>query len=910
MTFFARSIRSRLVLVIVATVVTVVAVHDVAAFLELRRSAGSLASERLDGVASRLGEMFEMQGRQVRQQIVARAGDRALTSFLRDSSDAAVRADARTALERAVTPMTAGVELWAPDGRVVMSAGVIPGHDSAYVRQLMSQVSGRDSAAIGMIYRVRDSLAHGVIARASHGTEATPGYLVEWRRIATSPNSRKQLLGLIGSDAGVFVGNRDGGLWTDFVGIAEPPPRPIATDGLTTYDRPGAGRQLAAARPIPGTPWTILVEFPERQVYAPVRQMLRRLAVVTILLLAIGSAVAWVFGTRLTTPLTELAGAAKAISGGEYTRRVTTHGRDDEVGTLAASFNQMAESIEAARRTVEERSDELANRAEQLSDQATELEMSNEELARSVEETIRARDDLAAVSAELDASLASAPVGFAFHDLSGRYRRVNACLASLHGVPADAHVGRLPSELLPDVGPQLEEHVRSALSVDARVVSVELSSSAPGTLGRTRHWLASIYPIRTPAGDRVGVGCVITDLTAYKQLEQQLLQARKMEAVGRLAGGVAHDFNNILTAIEGFSQFALTELADSPQGTAREDIEQVLAAAQRAGALTRQLLAFSRQQVLQPRVLDLNAVVTGLGPMLARLIGTDIRLKTTTSPSLGAVKADPNQMEQVLVNLVVNARDAMPNGGTVVIETDDVELDAAYASSRDGIVPGPYVMLAVTDTGVGMDAATRAQIFDPFFTTKGPREGTGLGLATVYGIVKQSGGSVEVYSEVGRGTSFKIYLPRSSERADRQAPARPMLAVPNAQAAVLLVDDDPHVTVTARRTLERAGYVVVTAANGRDAVRLAEAHRRPFDLVITDLVMPEMGGRELANHLRAMQSDIRVLYTSGYTAEAINQQAVLEFGDAFLGKPFSPDGLLRRVYDILHPVAAEPTVSS
>jgi PAS domain S-box-containing protein len=903
MRFFARSIRSRLVLLIVATVVAVVAVHDVAAFLELRRTAVSLANERLDGVASRLGEMFEIQGRQVRQQILTRSRDRAIASVLRDSSDAAARAQTSAALQRVVTTMTPGAELWDSGGRVVMRAGVRPAHDSAYARRLMAQVDGRDSVAIGLMYSARDSLAHGVIARVNDGA-GTRGYLVEWRRIATSPDSKRQLLGLIGQDAGVFVGNRDGGVWTDFDGLVDPPPESLATEGLTTYDRAGVGKQLAAARPIPGTPWTILVEFPRDQVYAPVWRMARRLAAITVVLLAAGLVVAWIFGTRLTTPLAELAGAAKAISGGEYTRRVSAGARDDEVGTLATSFNQMAESIEVARRAVEERSEELAHRAEQLSDQATELEMSNEELARSVEETIRTRDDLAAVSAELDASLATAPVGFAFHDLTGRYRRVNACLATLHGVAAEAHVGRLPSEILPDIGPQIEEHVRSALSVDARVVSVELSGTAPGTLGRPRHWLVSVYPIRTSDGNRVGVGSVITDLTAYKQLEQQLLQARKMEAVGRLAGGVAHDFNNILTAIEGFSQFALTEIDDGNNASARQDIEQVLAAANRAGALTRQLLAFSRQQVLQPRVLDLNAVVTGLSPMLARLIGTDIRLKTTTSPSLGAVKADPNQMEQVLVNLVVNARDAMPDGGTVMIETDDVELDASYASSREGIVPGPYVMLAVTDTGMGMDAVTRAQIFDPFFTTKGPREGTGLGLSTVYGIVKQSGGSVEVYSEVGRGTSFKIYLPRSSERADRQTPVRPLPAVPNGQATILLVDDDPHVAATARRALERAGYVVVAAANGKEALRVVEAHGRPFDLVITDLVMPEMGGRELANRLTTIQPGIRVLYTSGYTAEAINQQAVLDLGDAFIGKPFSPDGLLRQVYGILHPVPA------
>jgi signal transduction histidine kinase/ActR/RegA family two-component response regulator len=476
---------------------------------------------------------------------------------------------------------------------------------------------------------------------------------------------------------------------------------------------------------------------------------------------------------------------------------------------------------------------------------------------------------------------------------------VNATLAALHGVPADAHLGRLPSEVAPEIGAELERHIGAVLASGKRT-DVELTGK-PREAGRPQHWLASVYPIRTSVGERLGVGSVITDLTAYKQLEQQLVQARKMEAVGRLAGGVAHDFNNILTAIEGFGQFALTDLADGPSGP-REDIEQVLAAAQRAGALTRQLLAFSRQQMLQPRVLDLNQVVRGLSAMLGRLIGTDIRLLTKTSPALGAVKADPGQMEQVLVNLVVNARDAMPNGGTIVIETADVDFDESYAESHEGVSGGAYVMLAVTDSGSGMDAATRAQIFDPFFTTKG-RDGTGLGLSTVYGIVKQSGGNIEVYSEIGRGTSFKVYLPRCDERAERLTPTRVPAPLPNGRATILLVDDDPHVSAAATRALERAGYVVFTASNGREALGALAGDARALDLLITDLVMPEMGGRELARRVAESRPDVRVLFTSGYTAEAVNQQAVLEMGDAFLGKPFSPDGLLRRVHQMLQPAS-------
>jgi signal transduction histidine kinase/CheY-like chemotaxis protein len=431
------------------------------------------------------------------------------------------------------------------------------------------------------------------------------------------------------------------------------------------------------------------------------------------------------------------------------------------------------------------------------------------------------------------------------------------------------------------------------------VLNLELTGKSPKD-GRDQHWLASVYPIRTKAGEQIGVGSVVTDLTAYKQLEQQLQQAQKMEAVGRLAGGVAHDFNNILTAIAGFGQFVLSDLDDGNEEHARRDVDQVLAAAERAAALTRQLLAFSRQQVLQPRILDLNAVVSGLGPMLARLIGTNIRLRTTSAPGLGAVKADPHQMEQVVVNLVVNARDAMPNGGVITIETADVELDAAYASGRQGVTSGPYVMLAVSDSGIGMDATTQSQIFEPFFTTKG-REGTGLGLSTVYGIVKQSGGNIEVYSEPGKGTSFKVYLPRCAERVERDTPIRVAAVMPNGRATVLVVDDDPQVSAAAQRTLARSGYFVLAASNGREALAVAAAHSGALDLLITDLVMPEMGGRELARRLIEQRPGLAVLYTSGYTAEAMNQQAVLEEADSFLGKPFTPDTLLRRVHEVLRP---------
>ena len=896
MAFTGRSIRHRLLLLIVATVLAVVVVHDVAAYIALRRTALTLATERLDAVATRLGQMFQVQGRDVRQQLRANAREDAVRSFFNGSTSADT---VITVLRRAANPTVAARELWNAAGQRLVATAPAPTRDTAYARQLLQAVAGPDSAAIGPMHRLGETLVHGVIARVTDGPR-TLGYLVEWRRVAASPEGRQQLLALIGSEASIYAGNANADGWTDFATVVERPPVSLAPDGVSAYTQPGEGRRIAAARPIAGTPWALVVAFPEDRVYAPAHTMLRRLAAITVILLAVAALAAWVFGTRLTTPLSELAGAAAALSAGDYSRRVSATG-PDEVGTLAGAFNRMADSVATAHRELRERAEELADRAGQLAEQATELEMANEELGNSIDEVTRTRDELTAVTAELDACLASAPVGFAFYDATGRYRRVNASLARLNGLSPDAHLGKRPSEVVPVIGTQIEREVAKVLAGGNGAFNIEVTGETSGSRGATQHWLVSVFPIRTRDDVELGVASVVTDLTAYKHLERQLLQAQKMEAVGRLAGGVAHDFNNILTAISGFGEFALADLDSRDRGDPRADLEQVLAAAERGGALTRQLLAFSRQQVLQPRVLNLNAVVASLSPMLARLIGTDIRLQTSMAPHLSPVKADPSQMEQVLVNLVVNARDAMPNGGTVTIETADVELDASYASSHDGVRPGSYVMLAVTDSGIGMDASTRARAFDPFFTTKPPGKGTGLGLSTVYGIVKQSGGSVEVYSEPARGTSVKVYLPRSDERADRHSPARGVPGTPNVHATILLVDDDPHVAAASRRGLERAGYVVLSASNGREALEVAERHRGRIDLLVTDLVMPEMGGRELARRLVEVRPDIHLLFTSGYTAEAMNQQAILEPGDAFLGKPYSPDGLLRRVHEILRP---------
>jgi signal transduction histidine kinase len=380
-------------------------------------------------------------------------------------------------------------------------------------------------------------------------------------------------------------------------------------------------------------------------------------------------------------------------------------------------------------------------------------------------------------------------------------------------------------------------------------------------------------------------------------LQEQLRQSQKMEAIGRLAGGIAHDFNNLLTVIKGYSQLSLVEIKEGDP--LKLNIEEIRRAADRAADLTRQLLAFSRRQIMEMKVLDLNDLLKNLDKMLRRVIGEDIELVTLLAGDLGRVKTDPGQTEQVVMNLSVNSKDAMPEGGKLTIETANVDLDDAYARNHVAVTPGRFVMISVSDTGVGMTPEVRDRVFEPFFTAKEKGKGTGLGLSTVYGIVKQSGGNIWVYSEPGKGTTFKIYLPRVDEPLEKLGERVEVKEIPRGTETILIVEDEEEVRKLAVRILERQGYKVLEASQGLDAFLIAEKYEDLIHLLVTDVVMPKISGRELADRIAEIRPEIKVLYMSGYTDNAIVHHGVLREGIKFIQKPFTVEGLARKVREVL-----------
>jgi PAS domain S-box-containing protein len=537
-----------------------------------------------------------------------------------------------------------------------------------------------------------------------------------------------------------------------------------------------------------------------------------------------------------------------------------------------------------------------ADLEKRVSERTADLAASRLAALNMMEDAVAARQSAEHAQAELarlGAAVQQTADSIVITDVEGRIEYVNPAFERITGYSRDEALGQNPRILKsPKNDPAVYRDLWETITSGNVWVGQLINRKKDGSDYTER---VTISAVHDEAGRIVNYIAVKQDTTAQAQLEEQLRQSQKLEAIGQLAGGVAHDFNNLLTVIGGYSSILLGKLpADSPH---RASVEEIKKAGDRAGALTRQLLAFSRKQILQPKVLNLNTVVTDLEKMVRRLIGEDIDVLTIKSPVLGQIRADPGQIEQVLLNLIVNARDAMPQGGKLTIETRNVIL-SEEAAQRRAAPAGSYVTFSVSDTGQGMDAAIQPRIFDPFFTTKGSGKGTGLGLATVYGIVKQSGGHIWVYSEVGSGSVFKIFLPRLDQPPESELEAVAK-EVPHGTELILLVEDEDQVRAILQHILEEQGYHVLAASNGAEALVLAQEPNRDIRLMITDVVMPQMGGRELAEQILVTRPLLPVLFMSGYTDDAIVRLGLLDQKINFIQKPFDSAAVARKVREVL-----------
>ena len=610
----------------------------------------------------------------------------------------------------------------------------------------------------------------------------------------------------------------------------------------------------------------VSVGIPTKNVYGPANLILTRnliaLGVVLVLALVLAYLFAQVFVVRR---MQVLVNAAQQLAAGDLSARTGATCAVGEFNQVACALDEMAAALE--NREVERR---------------------------------QAQENLEETSQKLQALFQASPGAIIVLDPGGLVKIWNPTAVRLFGWTAEEVLDRP----LPIVQEDKQGSFRllRGLSMQGEAFSgVELTLQRKD--GAPIDISLSTAPLRDPEGNITGIMAIAVDLTAHKQLETQLIQAQKMEAVGRLAGGVAHDFNNLLTAMMSYGDLLLRGLKEDDP--IRRHTEEILKAADRASVLTRQLLAFSRKQILEPRIINLNDVVIDVERMLLRLIGEDIDLITVLAPDLGPVKTDPGHIEQVIMNLAINARDAMPQGGKLSIETANVFLDEAYARSHVAVRPGPYEMLAVSDNGAGMDPETQAHIFEPFFTTKEAGKGTGLGLATVYGIVKASGGHIWVYSEPGHGTTFKIYFPRAEEEV--AAPQAPEITGPALQGSetLLVVEDEDVLRSLICKGLRAYGYTVLEAPQGNEALKVCVRHQGTIHLALIDVVMPQMSGRTLAERLAPLAPGMKVLYMSGYTQDTITHHGILDREVFFIEKPFNPVTLAGKVRRVLDAVPAK-----
>ena len=842
-----QSLRWRLPVLISALVALVVVIFLWTSYLQVERTLVETAGERAETAADQLGNLIGRSLQQSLAELRKVSTVDALATCLAEPTPKALE-QARAVL----APLTGGssarmAEIRKPSGEVVLSMR----NEAAAI---LPEVQLPLTEGIGPLQRVGSRVFGDIVvpindAGGVNGAELA-GYLLV-RRVTALTTTPEALTRLMGAGAEAGLGNRAGDLWTNLNDVVDRLPVDLSAVGVTSYQTADRVTHIAAIHHVEGTPWALAVGFPRELVLAPARTFLQRMIFVAGFFILGAAVIARVVSGRISAPLFEVAAAAEGIAAGDYSRRAPVK-QSDEVGRLGEAFNTMAERV----------AEDMAAR-------------------EAAESALRDRE------ASFRTLFSANPLPIWVQDAgpSGVLLEVNDAALKHYGYGrdemlamtiADIEVGRErpgePNPARPE--PALRRHrLKSGREVDVEVVSHPLTfNGRPASL------------------------VVAQDVTARERLEGQLRQAGKMEAVGQLAGGIAHDFNNLLTAILGYTELLLEELP--PKLPNRADVEEIRKAGESAASLTRQLLTFSRQQIVEPQMVDLNDVVTRVSSMLKRVIGEHIELRPNLSPRLDAIRADPGQIEQIVMNLAVNARDAMPDGGRLAIQTANVLVDEAFAAQHPGVEPGPHVLMSVSDSGIGMDRDTLSRLFEPFFTTKQRGKGTGLGLPMVYGIVKQWGGLISVYSEPGHGASFKIFLPSASASVGPRHDPLPLASLAGTET-ILIAEDQPEVRSIIRAILSRHGYTVVTAPDGEAALKVLAEDSGKFDLLLTDVVMPAMGGAELARRIATIAPRVRVLYASGYTDDAVFRQGVVDHGVFFLQKPFSSTTLLTKVREVL-----------
>ena len=840
-------------------------------YLQVLQTTRKLMSDRLQQLGAQLARLLGRSSAETITRLSRAATDSSVAGFVisggREHGPAVSAVLGAALLNNTPQAALAVVD---SGGRTLLDLG--PPRRGAWFGEPPAAVGVRDSAPhVGSFTRLNDSTLVFDLRVPIRRNGRLVGLLVQRGRLTMSETARSTFDVLLGEGTGIVLGSPASGIWTDMASVVPPPPEEALQMALVTRI-PWRGRlYMGSAAFVPGTPWLLIVRTPWAAVLVPAERYLRRAALIAVLVVLLGSLGAVLVGRTLGKPIREITEVTEQIASGDEARRADER-TPGEVGRLARAFNAMVDRVSTSTRRL--RDNEASHRAF--------VAHASEGIWRV--ELVPALSTSLAPRVQVNAWYQTVPLA-----------ECNPALALMHGGKGDGDTETIPLErLFPLDDPPSRALLLDFIANGYRTTDAE--SRGQGEGGAPRIFVNGLIGI-VENGALRRIWGTRRDVTVERLLDERLAQTQRLEAIGRLAGGVAHDFNNLLTAMLGYSGSLLERLSDD--AVAREDATEIERLALRACELTRQLTSFSRGQVLRPAALDLNEVLRGTEALLGRVIGEDVEFKLSLADRLDPVLADAGQIERVVMNLVVNARDAMPAGGILEIRTANVELDLEH-TLRPDVPPGHYVQLAVSDSGVGMTEEVRRHAFEPFFTTKATGRGTGLGLATVYGIVRQSGGEITLYSEPGRGTTFKIYLPVRGRVATRgTAPSLAPLTGHSGNETVLLVEDEAPVREIVRRALTAVGYRILEATDGADALRQWESHATGIDLVLTDMVLPGMTGRDLAAELLRRRPGLRVIIMSGYTGETYPALDLLPDRVGYLEKPFSLADLRQRLRDAL-----------